>query len=131
MTFRVIPLILILVGAAIAKPPLYRLWIVSRTGKISDTLADLFARRLQGVEVAVLDKSERYNKTPHYPMPVCEGEEYYLLGPGDELLRVGCIDQKFPTLAFPEISQALGAYETNTGKRSSPAVLAGRGRSGF
>jgi hypothetical protein len=113
------------------KPPLYRLWLANPAGKIHEILADFLSRRLDGVDVTVISQDKRYKVAAHFPMPVCMSEEFYLIGPGNELLAIGCLDPIFPALSIPQISQAMRRYETEIGKGRNPTSLARSPGGGF
>lgn len=132
MRLRALAVFVLLAGASWAKPQtkpkLYRLWISTPDGKWDEQIADLFSRKLPTVEPMVIKHRERYKTAPELPVPVCEREEYYLFSPGEELLRIGCVNAASAATAIPEISAAITKYEAEVSASGNPTVLAPRRR---
>lgn len=117
-----------IVGAVWAKPPLYMVWISTPDGKWDEQIADLFARQLPTVDAVLIKHRERYKAASELPVPVCPREEYYLFSPGEELLRIGCVDAKSAATAIPEISAAIARYEAEIRAGGNPTLLMRRRR---
>jgi len=76
----------------------------------------------------VIKHRERYKTAPELPVPVCEREEYYLFSPGEELLRIGCVNAASAATAIPEISAAIAKYEAEVRAGGNPTLLLPRRR---
>ncbi len=127
MIFRGAGLLLVFaVSLFAAKPRLYRLAVATPDGKISEQVLDLLERGLPGIGISVVKSRERYARQPHLPVPVCERAEYYLFSPGEELLAIGCVEDAFPALIIPTVTNATKSYEAEVKAGRNPTVLAGR-----
>lgn len=122
--FRILMISFVISSGLSAAPPLYKLWITTRDGKIAEREADFLSRKLPAIDVVFLTHAARYKKTPELPLPVCQIREYFLISPGDELLSIGCIEPSQEGQAVTQVSQVISRYEADLRAGRNPTILA-------
>lgn len=112
--------IAIFLGAGLiysAKPKYHTLVITTKDGKMPEYVGDFIGRRFPELNWKKYSALAYYKARPELPVAACAEAEYYLLGPGEELLQKGCLQFNNPTAAAWQIERALKEYYANLGRR--------------
>lgn len=117
---RIACLIFVVASAYAAKPKYHTLIITTKDGKLPEYVGDFIERRFPGLHWKKYSALAYYQTRPGLPVAACAEAEYYLLGPGEELLKKGCLELITPTAAAWEIDQALKEYYAKFQKVNPP-----------
>lgn len=104
----------------LATPKYHTLVITTKDGKLPEYVSDFIERRFPALNLKKYDRIRFYQARPELPAPACSEAEFYLLGPGDDLLHKGCLEFHTPAAAAWEIEETMKQFYANLGKANPP-----------
>jgi hypothetical protein len=108
--------------AAWSAPTAYELLLESPSARLPERVGGLLERNLPQVKITPILPAQRYREYAHFPVPACNGNEYYLLAHGKRLIAFGCLCESSAAAEFQKIRRALRA-DSDTVKGRSVAAL--------
>jgi hypothetical protein len=106
-------------------PTAYELLLESQTVTLPDRVGGLLERNLPQVKITPILPAQRYREYAQFPVPACNGDEYFLLAHGKRLIAFGCLRDSSAAAEVQKIRRALQADRDTVGERSTESLYDG------